>query len=120
MKGVKNAMGKPTGKCGVKRAIVIKGVISKAETLGCGTSSAGVWSSLGAGYCFGRIGTEKSYRIGGWIKGGLSAAKSACEANAACVGVHFDNKLPDFVLLTKVGTPNGQDRGRRSCYKYNR
>ena len=41
-KGVKNPMGKPKGKCGVKRAIVIKGFASQdaglAEMLGCGKS----------------------------------------------------------------------------------
>lgn len=75
---------------------------------------------LGNGSCFRVYASEHPHRIGSWTEGSISAAKAACEANAVCVGVHYDAKLPDFVLLAKIGIPGGQDPGRRSCYKYHR
>ena len=78
----------------------------------------GVWSNLGDGYCFSQISTEKEHRITGWTDGSISDAKANCEANAACVGFHHDASVPDFVLLSKVGTPGGQNDRPRKCYEY--
>jgi len=83
---------------------------------------------IGDGYCFGNQRTERPYRIlspkgNEWVQGDLDEAMAACEANGGgggkvCVGVHYDGKTREFALLTKVGNPNGQDRGTRSCYLY--
>ena len=75
---------------------------------------------LGDGYCFGSVDLEKPHRIGSWTEGNISAAKAACEANPDCVGVHYDARTPNFILLAKVGVPGGQDPGNRLCYKYPR
>ena len=86
-------------------------------------SGAETWSKLGDGYCFaGGDPQEEEYRITDWTIQTLESALNACEADRACVGIHYDQYEPggegDYVLLNRLGTPNNAyPIGRRACYK---
>ena len=76
------------------------------------------WAKLGDGFCFATERREGRYRINeDWIVADLKTAKKACKDSPQCVGMHYDEKFGDYVLLSRLGTPNDQDAGRRTCYK---
>ena len=85
---------------------------------------AETWSKLGDGFCFaGGEQQEKEYMLTDWTIKTLESAKEACEADLACVGIHYDQWAQskpdegDYVLLNRLGTPNNNMAVRRSCYK---
>ena len=83
------------------------------------------WSKLGDGFCWPDQNTELQYQIGtqtfdGWVMASLDVAKAACEAHPSCAGIHYDTNGPDYLLLSKLGVPNGYEPAERTCYKFTR
>ena len=80
------------------------------------------WTKLGDGACFDPLLEEETlFRITPqWVNAGFETAKKACEANPKCAGIHFKQRKrgpPEYLLLTRLGIPNGEDEGGRACYK---
>ena len=96
----------------VKQTVTVRNLVFKT------------WSKLGDGFCFaGGEQQEKEYMLTDWTIKTLESAKEACEADLACVGIHYDQWAQskpdegDYVLLNRLGTPNNNMAVRRSCYK---
>jgi len=92
-----------------------------AATTGQGTTtpqaSTCTWEKVGSGYCASEgLSGEIPLRLASWVLGSLQQAKDACCASQICGGFHLDKSASDYVLLDKVGTPDGTDQGRRECW----
>ena len=80
------------------------------------------WAKLGDGFCFAGGQEEEEphqlHRVR--IPGNVASGKEACETDPQCAGIHYDTRTSDYVLLAKLGVPNKQDTGFRTCYTLRR
>ena len=91
--------------------------LSLVLALGAG-ADAEAWTKLGDGFCFASEEQERLYQINeDWVVADLATAKAACKANAECVGLHYDTTPGDYLLLSRLGTPDNFEAGERACYK---
>ena len=93
------------------------------------------WTGVGAGYCFADgHAAEAPHRIDkvGLVTADLAAAKSACEQNSQCKGIHYDDAYSitvgdivltepgGYALLSKLGDPGIDSGGARTCHELTR